>query len=73
MGCSHLHLHVISDDLVSLSLKNKKHYNSFRPDLGFFVPLREVQSWVEAGADCAVHVEVGDMDVARSIEGRDDD
>lgn len=37
----HLHLHVISDDLVSPSLKTKKHYNSFNPKLGFFVPLDE--------------------------------
>lgn len=40
-ACRHLHLHVISDDLVSSSLKTKKHYNSFNPNLGFFVPLDE--------------------------------
>jgi len=42
----HLHLHVISDDMISTSLKTKKHYNSFRPDLGFFIPLAEVQRWL---------------------------
>ncbi|WVN90296.1 uncharacterized protein L203_105532 [Cryptococcus depauperatus CBS 7841] len=42
----HLHLHVISDDRLSLSLKTKKHYNSFRPDLGFFIPIMEVQRWL---------------------------
>ncbi|KAL1412886.1 aprataxin-like protein [Vanrija albida] len=41
----HVHLHVISSDLVSPSLKTKKHYNSFRPDLGFFVSLDEVEEW----------------------------
>ncbi|BEI91799.1 uncharacterized protein CcaverHIS019_0406190 [Cutaneotrichosporon cavernicola] len=44
----HLHLHVISDDLCSPTLKTKKHYNSFRPDLGFFVSLREVRSWLDS-------------------------
>lgn len=37
----HVHLHVISGDLVSPSLKTKKHYNSFNPKLGFFIPLDE--------------------------------
>lgn len=35
----------MSSDLVSPSLKTKKHYNSFRPDLGFFISLDEVESW----------------------------
>ena len=43
----HLHLHVISEDRVSPGLKTKKHYNSFRPDLGFLIPLSEVQGWLE--------------------------
>lgn len=37
----HLHLHVISSDLISPSLKTKKHYNSFNPKLGFFIPLED--------------------------------
>ncbi|WOO77380.1 Aprataxin [Vanrija pseudolonga] len=41
----HLHLHVMSNDLASPSLKTKKHYNSFRPDHGFFISLAEVESW----------------------------
>ncbi|CAK9781015.1 HIT-like protein [Cutaneotrichosporon oleaginosum] len=45
----HLHLHVISDDLCHPSLKTKKHYNSFRPDLGFLVSLRQVRGWIDAG------------------------
>ena len=44
----HLHLHVMSSDLVAPALKNKKHYNSFSPDLGFWLPLATVRSWVEA-------------------------
>lgn len=45
----HLHLHVYSKDLISDSLKKKKHYNSFHPSLGFFLPLETVKGWVEGG------------------------
>jgi len=45
---SHLHLHVISSDLNSPALKNKKHYNSFHPKLGFFLHLDDVLEWFEA-------------------------
>ncbi|PCH38019.1 HIT-like protein [Wolfiporia cocos MD-104 SS10] len=44
----HVHLHVISSDLCSPSMKNKKHYNSFHPEHGFFLPLEEILSWPEA-------------------------
>jgi len=44
----HLHLHVISSDLCSPSLKNKKHYNSFHPKLGFFLHLHDVLEWFDA-------------------------
>lgn len=44
----HLHLHVISGDLVSDKLKTKKHYNSFHPSLGCFLHLDEVLSWLDA-------------------------
>ncbi|KAI5453135.1 aprataxin-like protein [Naganishia albida] len=37
-----LHLHVISTDFVSPSLKVKKHYTSFHPTFGFFLPLESV-------------------------------
>ena len=43
----HIHLHVISEDAISPAMKTKKHYNSFRPDLGFFIPLNEVERWVQ--------------------------
>lgn len=48
-GCcpSHIHLHIISDDLHAETLKTKKHYNSFHPRLGFFLHLDEVLSWFE--------------------------
>lgn len=46
MLLSHLHLHVISSDLVSPYLKHKQHYNSFRPDSGFFIHLHEVITWL---------------------------
>ncbi|GAA5886069.1 hypothetical protein JCM6882_004252 [Rhodosporidiobolus microsporus] len=45
----HVHLHVISSDLISPKLKNKKHYNSFHPKLGFFLHLDEVLEEVESG------------------------
>ncbi|KAF7791306.1 hypothetical protein EIP86_002320 [Pleurotus ostreatoroseus] len=44
----HIHMHVISADLVSKSLKNKKHYNTFHPKLGFFLHYKDVMEWFEA-------------------------
>lgn len=44
----HVHLHVISADLCSSAMKNKKHYNSFHPKLGFFIHLDEVLSWFDS-------------------------
>ncbi|KAJ8520410.1 hypothetical protein ONZ45_g2767 [Pleurotus djamor] len=43
----HLHLHIISSDLCSEKLKNKKHYNSFHPKLGFFIHLKDVLEWFD--------------------------
>jgi aprataxin len=40
-------LHVISSDLTAQALKTKRHYNSFSPRVGFFIPLTEVRSWIE--------------------------
>ncbi|GLB35012.1 putative C2HE / C2H2 / C2HC zinc-binding finger [Lyophyllum shimeji] len=44
----HLHLHVLSADLCSEKMKNKKHYNSFHPKIGFFLDVDEVLSWFDA-------------------------
>ncbi|EIN07393.1 HIT-like protein, partial [Punctularia strigosozonata HHB-11173 SS5] len=44
----HLHLHVLSADLVSSAMKNKRHYNSFHPTRGFFLHLDEVLSWFDS-------------------------
>ncbi|KAI0920204.1 hypothetical protein AcV5_010007 [Taiwanofungus camphoratus] len=44
----HVHLHIISADLCSSAMKNKKHYNSFHPKLGFFIHLDEVLSWFDS-------------------------
>jgi len=44
----HLHLHVLSDDLCSPTMKHKKHYNSFHPKLGFFLHIDDVLSWFDA-------------------------
>ncbi|KAK4054550.1 aprataxin-like protein [Microbotryomycetes sp. JL201] len=45
----HVHLHVISADLCSARLKNKKHFNSFHPKLGFFLHLKDIVRMVESG------------------------
>jgi len=44
----HLHLHVLSSDLLSEKMKNKKHYNSFHPKLGFFLDIQEILEWFDA-------------------------
>lgn len=41
---SHLHLHVVSDDHISPSVKKRAHYNSFTTK--FFLPIEEVISVV---------------------------
>lgn len=43
----HVHLHVLSSDLCSPSMKKKKHYNSFHPKHGFFLHLDDVLSWLD--------------------------
>ncbi|KAJ3026764.1 UNVERIFIED_CONTAM: hypothetical protein HDU68_005110 [Siphonaria sp. JEL0065] len=42
---AHLHMHIISDDMVSPALKNKKHWNSFTTR--FFIPLETVVTRIE--------------------------
>lgn len=38
----------MTGDLISDSMKNKRHYNSFHPKRGFFLHLDDVLSWFEA-------------------------
>ncbi|EST05522.1 Histidine triad (HIT) protein [Kalmanozyma brasiliensis GHG001] len=45
----HLHLHVVSMDLVSDRLKHKKHFRSFHPTVGFALRLDDVEAMVKAG------------------------
>ena len=52
----HIHLHVISSDRISPAMKTKKHYNSFRTDLGFFVHLSDVEEWIESDANIVSRV-----------------
>ena len=47
----HVHLHVISSDLTASALKTKRHYNSFSPRVGFFIPLSKVRSWFDVDED----------------------
>lgn len=51
----HLHLHVISMDLVSDRLKHKKHYYSFHPTRGYAVSLDYVENLVRNGATALPH------------------
>ncbi|KAJ7582769.1 HIT-like domain-containing protein [Mycena floridula] len=44
----HLHLHILSADLISPKMKHKKHYNSFHPSIGFFLDIDDVLSWFDA-------------------------
>ncbi|KAF8078007.1 HIT-like domain-containing protein [Lyophyllum atratum] len=44
----HLHLHVLSADMCAEKMRNKKHYNSFHPEIGFFLDVDEVLSWFDA-------------------------
>lgn len=41
--------HIISQDFISDALKNKKHWNSFNPDHGFFLHLDDLLEWVDKG------------------------
>jgi hypothetical protein len=51
----HLHLHVISSDLIAPALKTKRHYNSFSPRTGFFIPLADViHGWFDHEDDSAL-------------------
>ncbi|CDU22731.1 uncharacterized protein SPSC_01361 [Sporisorium scitamineum] len=45
----HLHLHVVSMDLVSDRVKHKKHLLSFHPTVGFALRLDQVEEWVQQG------------------------
>lgn len=50
-----VHLHVYSSDLVSDSLKNAKHYNSFSPQHGFAVSLDLIEHMVTQGFKALPH------------------
>ncbi|XP_042560482.1 aprataxin isoform X2 [Clupea harengus] len=49
---SHVHLHVISQDFDSPSLKNKKHWNSFTTD--YFIESQEVITMLENNGEVTV-------------------
>lgn len=50
----------MTTDLCSPSLKNKKHYNSFSPALGFWLPLEKVKGWVEGTSNSTAGSQVGE-------------
>lgn len=52
-----VHLHVISNDLVSDRLKHKKHYQSFHPTHGFWLDLDSIQELVRQGKKSLPHSE----------------
>ncbi|EIW73692.1 hypothetical protein TREMEDRAFT_59866 [Tremella mesenterica DSM 1558] len=41
--------------------KTKKHHNSFRPDLGFFVPLASVEGWIKMGDEESIRRHVSEL------------
>lgn len=49
----HLHMHVISSDLSAPRLRRKQHYNSFNPNLGYFVSLAQAQQCIREGRGLA--------------------
>lgn len=51
----HVHLHIISSDLVSERLKNKKHYLSFHPSHGFWLPLEQIEEMARKGLRTLPH------------------
>ncbi|PWN41091.1 hypothetical protein IE81DRAFT_187534 [Ceraceosorus guamensis] len=53
----HVHLHIISSDLISERLKNKKHYLSFHPSHGFWLPLTRIEEMVRKGQKKLPHDE----------------
>ncbi|KAI9341213.1 FHA-HIT [Obelidium mucronatum] len=52
---AHLHMHIISDDMVSPCLKHKKHWNSFTTR--FFIPLQDVIFEITEKGSVEVNVE----------------
>lgn len=54
-SCRRLHLHVVSDDLDSVYLKNKKHWNSFTTE--FFLDADDVIKTLEEGKRLEYKVE----------------
>jgi aprataxin len=55
---THLHLHVISDDFDSLSLKTKKHWNSFTSP--FFIPATTILDTLKSGKSIQLEKSVYD-------------
>jgi aprataxin len=45
-------------------MKTKKHYNSFRTDLGFFVHLSDVEEWIESDSRIVSGMSITAMPIA---------
>ncbi|XP_062333544.1 aprataxin isoform X3 [Osmerus eperlanus] len=56
---SHVHLHVISQDFDSPSLKNKKHWNSFTTD--YFIESQEVIVMLEKAGKVTIKEGINDL------------
>ncbi|XP_046900449.1 aprataxin isoform X1 [Hypomesus transpacificus] len=56
---SHVHLHVISQDFDSPSLKNKKHWNSFTTD--YFIESQEVIAMLEKAGKVTIKEGMNDL------------
>jgi aprataxin len=60
-----LHVHIISEDLLSRHVKTKKHYNSFATD--FFFPLEELAETLKHSSGGPLEVHTGNAS-ARLVE-----
>lgn len=60
-SCRHLHLHLISSDMIGEAFKTKKHMNSFHPKMGFFLDIDEVLRWFEPDIEPSWFAMVGPL------------
>ena len=47
MSVRYLHMHVMSTDLAGEGMKHSKHFFSFLPEYGSFLPIDEVLDWFD--------------------------
>lgn len=55
-----LHLHIISDDMISEKLKSKRHYNSFTTDC--FINIENLIKWLQDGFNAKDKIAICDLE-----------